>query len=155
MSVRVCLLLIACTKSPSPPKAAERSLFQSDRAKACAAFADRVLPSLKSQQPMEPTLAGDCMTKGRVTSKNYACLMKASSADEIGTCFAAPTGTGSPDFDADKAAACGAYARHVIDLMTADLQKTMTETCMSSEMKESQYDCVMHAKSDDEFKKCL
>jgi hypothetical protein len=151
--------LCACESSKQPPAVAEPvaplSPFKADRARACEAFADRVTPGLKNHLPMDQTLAGNCMTQGRVTAANYACLLASKSGDELSACFATQAPLPSAEFQSNKNAACLAYARHVIALMSDDLRRTMREICLSPKMKESDFDCVMAAKTDDAVRRCL
>jgi hypothetical protein len=62
---------------------------------------------------------------------------------------------GGEVLETDKKSACKEYGRHVLELMAADLRRVMTDSCLAPEMKEAQYECVMAAKTDAEFKKCL
>jgi hypothetical protein len=84
-----------------------------------------------------------------VHTGNLDCLLAAKSADGVGVCFDGGTGERVP------AAGCALYAKHVVAMMTAELEGAMRDACLSPQMKESTFDCVMAAKTDPEFKHCL
>lgn len=140
-----------------PPSAQALSKFKADRAAACIEFSDRATPKLREDRlPAFDALLEDCLSKGTVTKENYGCLLSATSANGVGECFAGkgPVLDGGEALEADKKVACKAYARHVLELMAMDLRRVTTDSCMAPQMKEAQYDCVMAAKTDAEFKKC-
>jgi hypothetical protein len=150
-------LTLAVCSFPKPASAQPPSLFVSDRARACAAFADRFAPSMKDPQAdIVASATNQCMGDKRITRYNYACLMGARSRDAIAACLAAkPSGSSSRAFVANKKSACSAYAHHVIELYADELRQTATKMCMSSEMTEATFDCVMQAQTDAAFKHCL
>ncbi len=107
-----------------------------------------------STEPIDAVTA-QCMADKRITKDNYACLLAATSSNGLDACFAGAKAVASARFVADRKKACADYARHVLALMADDLRKTTTDMCMSERVTKADYDCVMEARTDQEFKHCL
>jgi hypothetical protein len=132
------------------------SQFARDRKGACDAFAARVQPGMKDDNKnVFEAVTSQCMQDTRITKNNYPCLMAAKSAEDVDACFKASAGSASATFDSDRKGSCEAYAKHVVDVMMAELRDTAVKLCLSSRMTEETYDCVMKATTDPELKKCL
>jgi hypothetical protein len=124
------------------------SKFQTDRSGACQAFADRVQPPVEVERVAD--VAKKCATDKRVTAANYDCLMAATSLAAIESCEKQAGSAAALD-----AAKCDAYAKHMLDILQAELHQSALGVCMSSRMTEQTYDCVMAGQSEADFKRCF
>ena len=152
------LLLLGCEekKPPEPPAPPPVSLFKRDRITACTGFADRIAVGMKNDQlPADQSLANDCMKMDRVNRGNLDCLIASKSGDELETCFGKDVADAGSGPWLTRGADCLSFARHVLFLMSADLHQTMIDACLAPSMTERDFDCVMNAQTDADFKACL
>ena len=147
---------VVSEKHGGPARGSGSSQFFTNRPAACKAFAEHMQPSVNAT--LVDTAKAQCMNDKKLTKDQYACIMASKTVEAIAACEKTPTGGDPPaatTFETDRATACAAFAKHGVEMMSTELEKTSISMCMSDRLSEASYDCVMAAKSDADFKKCL